>query len=66
MGADQNIEWRQAAASAMEWWRDAGVDVLVGDEPFDWLTPEPAELVAPLAPLSPALASLAPAARAGE
>lgn len=34
----------------MEWWRDAGVDVLVGDEPFDWLSPEPATLVAALAP----------------
>lgn len=66
MGADPNIEWRQAAASAMEWWRDAGVDVLVGDEPFDWLTPEPAELVAPLAPASLAPASLTTAARAAE
>lgn len=37
MGADQNLDWRSSAASALEWWRDAGVDVLVGDDPFDWL-----------------------------
>lgn len=48
MGANPNIDWRQAAASAMEWWRDAGVDVLVGDEPFDWLAPEPADQVVAL------------------
>lgn len=40
MGADQNLDWHAAAASALEWWRDAGVDVLVGDDPFDWLAPE--------------------------
>jgi len=37
MGADQNIHWAQAAASALEWWRDAGVDTLVEDEARDWL-----------------------------
>lgn len=46
MGADQNIDWRQAAASTLEWWRDAGVDVLVGDEPFDWLVAEAPDAVA--------------------
>ena len=45
MGADQNIDWRQAAASTLEWWRDAGVDVLVGDEPFDWLVAEAPDAV---------------------
>lgn len=39
MGADQTINWAAAAASALEWWRDAGVDVLVEDESRDWLAP---------------------------
>lgn len=37
MGADQHYDWAAAAASALEWWRDAGVDVLVEDAPRDWL-----------------------------
>lgn len=37
VGADQRIDWAREAASALEWWRDAGVDVLVSDDPFDWL-----------------------------
>jgi DNA polymerase len=39
MGADQNIDFRLMAASALEWWRDAGVDMLVDDAPRDWLAP---------------------------
>jgi uracil-DNA glycosylase len=39
MGADQNLDWRAAAASALEWWRDAGVDVLVDEDARDWLAP---------------------------
>lgn len=59
MGADQNIDWASAAASAIDWWRTAGVDVLVEDTSFAWLdAPAPALVVAPastaLAP-SPAL-----------
>ena len=50
MGADQNLDWRAAAASALEWWRDAGVDVIVGDAAVSWLVPEPAEAAAPIAP----------------
>jgi len=42
MGADQNIEWRSAAASALEWWRDAGVDTLVDEAPRDWTAAPPA------------------------
>ena len=30
------------AASALSWWLDAGVDVVVGEEPRDWLRPPPA------------------------
>ncbi|WP_022687356.1 uracil-DNA glycosylase family protein [Sphingomonas phyllosphaerae] len=37
MGADQKIDWAAHAASALDWWHDAGVDVTVGDEGFAWL-----------------------------
>jgi uracil-DNA glycosylase family 4 len=39
MGADQHIDWTRAAASALDWWQAAGVDVLVEDEAFGWLSP---------------------------
>jgi uracil-DNA glycosylase family 4 len=55
MGADQHIDWTKEAASALAWWSDAGVDVLVEDEAFGWLT-RPAEH-AP-APAAPATATL--------
>ncbi len=42
MGADQNIDWHLAAASALEWWRDAGVDALVDEAPRDWTAAPPA------------------------
>ena len=45
MGADQNIDWHGAAASALDWWRDAGVDVVVEDAAFNWLAPPPAPVV---------------------
>lgn len=53
MGADQNFDWRMAAASAAEWWRDAGVDMLVDETPRDW-TAAPA--VARRAATAPAVA----------
>lgn len=43
VGADQTIDWAKEAASALEWWRDAGVDVLVGEAPTGWLSPVRAE-----------------------
>lgn len=51
MGAEQH-DWQALAASALEWWRDAGVDTLVGDDPRDWLAkaPPPALVVAATAP----------------
>ena len=52
MGADQNLDWAAAAASALEWWRDAGVDVLVDDAPRNWLAP-------PLPKVAPAVAEAA-------
>lgn len=36
MGADQQIDWRLVAASAAEWWQDAGIDALVDEAPRDW------------------------------
>jgi DNA polymerase len=38
MGADQNSEWHDAIASALDWWREAGVDVELQESPRDWLT----------------------------
>jgi len=38
------------ALSALDWWREAGVDVFVGDEPHDWLG---RRRVAPAAPAPP-------------
>ncbi|MFD1950905.1 uracil-DNA glycosylase family protein [Sphingomonas arantia] len=39
------------ALGALRWWRDAGVDTLVDDEPRDWL--RPAAQLAPIAPTGP-------------
>ncbi|GGB32650.1 uracil-DNA glycosylase [Sphingomonas metalli] len=48
-------------ASALDWWRDAGVDVLVEDAPRDWL----ATPIAPPRPVvAPAAADAAPAGTA--
>ncbi|WP_288457646.1 uracil-DNA glycosylase family protein [uncultured Sphingomonas sp.] len=57
MGADQNLDWAAAAASALDWWRDAGVDVLVADEPLRWLEAPPP---APTPAIAPATAAPAP------
>lgn len=40
MGADQHFDFLGHAASALEWWVDAGVDTLVDDAPRDWLAPQ--------------------------
>lgn len=39
MGADQHFDWARQAASTLEWWRDAGVDMLVDEASRDWLAP---------------------------
>lgn len=36
MGADQNHNWHATVASALEWWRDAGVDCEIDETPRDW------------------------------
>ena len=37
MGADQNIDLRTLAASALDWWLEAGVDASIDEAPRDWL-----------------------------
>lgn len=59
MGADQHLDW-ELAKSALNWWRDAGVDVLVDDAPRDWLAPLP-ERVAAARPLPASTPHHAPA-----
>ncbi len=41
MGADQNLNWAQAVASTLDWWREAGVDVAIDETPRNWLASEP-------------------------
>ncbi|VXD03597.1 uracil-DNA glycosylase family protein [Sphingomonas sp. 8AM] len=63
MGADQNLDWTKAAASALDWWHDAGVDVVVGDEGFAWLD-SAAQQLATRQTERPAAAEVAPASDA--
>jgi DNA polymerase len=52
----------EAARSVLAWWADAGVDVLIDEEPRDWLRPQPK---APAPAVARAIAlQAAPAARA--
>lgn len=60
MGADAHLDWRAAAASALDWWADAGVDTLVDEAPRDWLTAAPPPPVA--AAIAPAIDATAPPA----
>ncbi|MEA3031197.1 MAG: uracil-DNA glycosylase [Sphingomonadales bacterium] len=43
------------AASALDWWEEAGVDMIVGEQPRDWLNPGTKDAVRPLAPAPAAL-----------
>lgn len=61
MGIEGATDWRAEAASALQWWRDAGVDVLVEDEPRDW-TARPAATAQPDAPVRVAPAGPEPEA----
>lgn len=44
MGGEPVQDWQKAIANTLEWWRDAGVDMLVENDVRDWLarTPPPA------------------------
>ena len=54
MGADQYHRWDELAASALEWWADAGVDVLVNDDARDWLArPAPVAVASPAPAAAP-------------
>jgi DNA polymerase len=57
MGGEPVQDWQKAAASTLEWWRDAGVDMLVEDDVRDWLARTPP----PAAPVTVELAVAAPA-----
>lgn len=61
MGIEGATDWRAEAASALNWWRAAGVDVLVEDEPRDW-TARPAVTAPPDAPSRPVPAGPEPEA----
>lgn len=61
MGIEGATDWRAEAASALMWWRDAGVDVLVEDEARDW-TARPAATAQPDAPVRVAPAGPEPEA----
>jgi uracil-DNA glycosylase len=50
----------EAARSVLAWWADAGVDILIDEEPRDWLRPQP-KAAAP-APASAVPLKAAPAA----
>jgi DNA polymerase len=60
MGGEPVQDWQKAVASALEWWRDAGVDMLVEDDVRDWLARTPP----PAAPAAAELAVAAPAVEA--
>lgn len=36
MGMEGLTDWRDAAVSALDWWREAGVDIVIDDLPRDW------------------------------
>lgn len=42
MGIEGATDWREAAASALTWWQDAGVDMIVDELPRDWTARETA------------------------
>lgn len=56
MGGEPVQDWQKAVASTLEWWRDAGVDMLVEDDVRDWLARTPP----PAAPVTSELAVAAP------
>jgi DNA polymerase len=50
-----------AAASVLQWWQDAGVDVMIDESPRDWLRPKPAPEPAPNASAAALAEARAPA-----
>ena len=62
MGVYPQHDWAALTASALEWWRDAGVDMLVDDAPRDWFAaptataPSPIPVARQAVPASPPVA----------
>lgn len=48
MGADQNIDIRAWAASSLNWWHDAGIDMIVDEAPRSWLDRGDAAVASPV------------------
>ena len=63
-GVERDFEHPDAAgaASALSWWIDAGVDVVVGEEARDWLRPAPAAAPVETKAWAPSRAPAVPAA----
>ena len=61
MGIELLGDWRAAAVSTLDWWREAGVDVVVDESPRDWLAREivPAPVAEPAPVVTTLPASLA-------
>lgn len=58
MGADQNFDWNQAVASALDWWREAGVDTTIDEAPRNWLVrPAPTPAIDPGVTIGDAVAA---------
>ncbi|UZK67208.1 uracil-DNA glycosylase family protein [Sphingomonas sp. M1-B02] len=75
MGAEPVQEWRKSLASTLDWWSDAGVDMLVDDDARDWLAVPvaraatatvAADVAAPVAEVLPATLEAFLAWRLGE
>lgn len=60
MGFEQKID-TAIGASALEWWREAGVDTLIDEAPRNWLAAEPAPAPVRAAPTASTAASAPPA-----
>lgn len=48
MGGEPVQDWQKAVASTLEWWSDAGVDMLVADDVRDWLARTPPPVAVPV------------------
>lgn len=55
-----------AAASVLQWWTDAGVDVMIDEEPRDWLRSQPRVEAAPATTPAPAAPAQAEGALPGQ
>ena len=60
MGVYENPDWPRNAASTLDWWRDAGVDVLVEDTAFDWFAAPAVDARAPAPAVSAAASDALP------